>query len=119
MREIIASIDDSGRTEVKIKADPSSGRFLTKREFMNALRAIKLGYRRAIKEHRRGVIKKEVIKELENEDRKEKGNEVKSGERTGERTGSSESVDSSSGCDEKPVNVPERRKGVITFGARS
>jgi hypothetical protein len=74
MRTITIVADDKGRTEVKILPDPESGRFFTKRDFDNALRATKKAYRQAIKEYR----KKNVIKKF-----KEQKNDVKPEQNSG------------------------------------
>lgn len=68
MRKITIVMDDSGRTEVEILPDPGSGRFFTKRDFDNALRATKKAYRTSIKEYRKGIKKvKEQKNDINNE----------------------------------------------------
>ena len=65
-------MDDNGRTKVEIDSDPESGRFFTKRDFDNALRATKKAYRRSIKEYRKGVTKENrIVKEQKDETKSE------------------------------------------------
>ena len=67
MRRINIVMDDKGRTEVEILPDPENGRFFTKRDFDNALRALKKAYRTSIKEFRKKKLKIKSVKEKKKE----------------------------------------------------
>ena len=63
MRSIVAKVDDNGRTQVIILADEETGKFFTKREFLNSIRAIKLAYRQLVREHRVKKMRERLEKE--------------------------------------------------------
>ena len=113
MRTIIARIDERGRTEASVEPDPETGRFLKKREFMSALRAIRLAYRRAIKEYRKQLTRRKSIKEL-NDEHQEK--ERDRGEPIGTTTGGNESSEQAT---IGTTVQTEKRSGVIRFGKES
>lgn len=103
MRTIIVTIDDTGRTQVNIAPD-KNGRFLTKRDLDNSIRAIKIKYRQSVKEHR----KKKIIEEYE----KNKERIVENGKEDSKKENIASESDGSKGQDNTGVtSVTESSPG--------
>lgn len=124
MRRINIVMDDKGRTEVEILPDPENGRFFTKRDFDNALRALKKAYRTSIKEFRKKKLKIKSVKEQKDETEcKQNSRENRDGKETGNESERKEpGVDSSrtenpslAGAVEQALSRPRK----LSFGKRN
>lgn len=79
MRKITIVMDDDGRAQVEILPDPENGRFFTKRDFDNSVRAMKKAYRTSIKEYRKKNRSIKKVKEPENVKHEQNSGEIEDG----------------------------------------
>ena len=122
-RKILISFDDKGRTEVEFTGD--SLRFFTKREIDRALRATRMKYRQAKREHQRERI---ISQHEEKEKKKEKNNAKQEDIRIESRPERIEPVSSgraeqastsSTDALSRAIEAKQRRNGAKSNGERS